>query len=120
MSVMQPAPTVLPKLDRPTLGLSGKDIRKVKEEGEKRDPVAGRSLREDKKEPTTIYVAAKDKRRLRLLAASEGRRVNDYYVAGQRFSGEARRAPAGTVTAFALSRQPLRGAHDLRRRSARP
>lgn len=80
LSVMQPAPTVLPKLDRPTLELSGKDIRKVKEEGEKRDPVAGKSLREDKKEPTTIYIAAKDKRRLRLLAASEGRRVNDYYV----------------------------------------
>lgn len=80
LSVMQPAPAVLPKLNRPTLDLSGTDIRKVKEEGEKRDPVAGKSLREDKKEPTTIYVAAKDKRRLRLLAASEGRRVNDYYV----------------------------------------
>jgi hypothetical protein len=80
LSVMQPAPTALPKLNRTKLELSGTDIRKVKEEGEKRDPVAGRSLREDKKEPTTIYVAAKDKRRLRLLAASEGRRVNDYYV----------------------------------------
>jgi hypothetical protein len=80
LSVMQPAPAVLPKLNRPKLELSGTDIRKVKEEGEKRDPVAGKSLREDKKEPTTIYVAAKDKRRLRLLAASEGRRVNDYYV----------------------------------------
>ncbi|RWB97247.1 MAG: hypothetical protein EOQ56_22920 [Mesorhizobium sp.] len=80
LSVMQPAPAVLPKLNRPTLDLSGTEIRKVKEEGEKRDPVAGKSLREDKREPTTIYVAAKDKRRLRLLAASEGRRVNDYYV----------------------------------------
>ncbi|RWI08675.1 MAG: hypothetical protein E5X86_25545 [Mesorhizobium sp.] len=80
LSVMQPAPAVLPKLNRPKLELSGADIRHVKEEGEKRDPVAGKSLREDKKEPTTIYVAAKDKRRLRLLAASEGRRVNDYYV----------------------------------------
>jgi hypothetical protein len=80
LSVMQPAPAVLPRLNRPKLELSGTDIRKVKEEGEKRDPVAGKSLREDKKEPTTIYVAAKDKRRLRLLAASEGRRVNDYYV----------------------------------------
>ena len=80
LSVMQPAPAVLPKLTRPKLELSGADIRKVKEEGEKRDPVAGKSLREDKKEPTTIYIAAKDKRRLRLLAASEGRRVNDYYV----------------------------------------
>jgi hypothetical protein len=80
LSVMQPAPPVLPKLNRPKLELSGADIRKVKEAGEKRDPVAGKSLREDKKEPTTIYVAAKDKRRLRLLAASEGRRVNDYYV----------------------------------------
>lgn len=80
LSVMQPAPAVLPKFNRPKLELSGTDIRKVKEEGEKRDPVAGRSLREDKKEPTTIYIAAKDKRRLRLLAASEGRRVNDYYV----------------------------------------
>ena len=80
LSVMQPAPTALPKLSRPKLELSGADIRKVKEEGEKRDPVAGKSLREDKKEPTTIYVAAKDKRCLRLLAASEGRRVNDYYV----------------------------------------
>jgi hypothetical protein len=80
LRVMQPAPAVLPKLHRPKLELSGTEIRKVKEAGEKRDPVAGRSLREDKKEPTTIYVAAKDKRRLRLLAASEGRRVNDYYV----------------------------------------
>lgn len=80
LSVMQSAPTALPKLNRPKLELSGTAIRKVKEEGEKRDPVAGKSLREDKKEPTTIYVAAKDKRRLRLLAASEGRRVNDYYV----------------------------------------
>jgi len=77
---MQPAPAVLPKLARPRLELSGPEIRKVKEEGEKGDPVAGKSLREDRKEPTTIYVAAKDKRRLRLLAASEGRRVNDYYV----------------------------------------
>ncbi|TIR49091.1 MAG: hypothetical protein E5X53_26010 [Mesorhizobium sp.] len=80
LSVMQPAPSVLPKLTRPRLELSGADIRKVKEEGEKRDPVAGKSIREDKKEPTTIYIAAKDKRLLRLLAASEGRRVNDYYV----------------------------------------
>lgn len=80
LSVMQPARAVLPKLNRPKLELSGTDIRKVKEEGEKRDPVAGKSLREDKKEPTTVYIAAKDKRRLRLLAASEGRRVNDYYV----------------------------------------
>lgn len=80
LSVMQPATAVLPKLTRPRLELSGADIRKVKEEGEKRDPVAGKSLREDKKEPTTIYIAAKDKRLLRLLAASEGRRVNDYYV----------------------------------------
>ncbi len=80
LSVMQPAPAVLPRLNRPKLELNGTDIRKVTEEGEKRDPVAGKSLREDKKEPTTIYVAAKDKRRLRLLAASEGRRVNDYYV----------------------------------------
>jgi hypothetical protein len=80
LSVMQPASPALPKLNRPKLELSGTAIRKVKEEGEKRDPVAGKSLREDKKEPTTIYVAAKDKRRLRLLAASEGRRVNDYYV----------------------------------------
>jgi hypothetical protein len=80
LSVMQPAPPVLPKLNRPKLELSGSEIRKVKEAGEKRDPVAGKSLREDKKEPTTIYIAAKDKRRLRLLAASEGRRVNDYYV----------------------------------------
>ncbi|RWO03908.1 MAG: hypothetical protein EOS07_31980 [Mesorhizobium sp.] len=80
LSVIQPAPAVLPKLIRPKLEVSGADIRKVKEEGEKRDPVAGKSLREDKKEPTTIYIAAKDKRQLRLLAASEGRRVNDYYV----------------------------------------
>ncbi|MER8872534.1 hypothetical protein NKI04_21860 [Mesorhizobium sp. M0814] len=80
LSVMQPAPAVPPKLNRPKLELSGTEIRKVKEAGEKRDPVAGRSLREDKKEPTTVYIAAKDKRRLRLLAASEGRRVNDYYV----------------------------------------
>ncbi|WP_353646283.1 hypothetical protein [Mesorhizobium sp. WSM2239] len=80
LSVMQPAAAVLPKLNRPKLEMSGADIRKVKEEGEKRDPVAGKSLREDKKQPTTIYIAAKDKRRLRLLAASEGRRVNDYYV----------------------------------------
>jgi hypothetical protein len=80
LSVMQPVPAVLPKLNRPKLELSGTEIRKVKEAGEKRDPVAGRSLREDKKEPTTVYIAAKDKRRLRLLAASEGRRVNDYYV----------------------------------------
>jgi hypothetical protein len=80
LSVMQPAPTALPKLNRPKLELSGAEIHKVKEEGEKRDPVAGKSLREDKREPTTIYVAAKDKRCLRLLAASEGRRVNDYYV----------------------------------------
>jgi hypothetical protein len=80
LSVMQPASPALPKLNRPKLELSGTDIRKVKEEGEKHDPVAGKSLREDKREPTTIYVAAKDKRRLRLLAASEGRRVNDYYV----------------------------------------
>jgi hypothetical protein len=34
----------------------------MKEEGEKRDPVAGKSLREDKKDPTTISIAAKDKR----------------------------------------------------------
>ncbi|TIQ51343.1 MAG: hypothetical protein E5X64_45575, partial [Mesorhizobium sp.] len=60
LSVMQPARAVLPKLSRPKLELSGTDIRKVKEAGEKRDPVAGKSLREDKKEPTTIYVAAKD------------------------------------------------------------
>lgn len=80
LSVMQPAPAVLPKLNRPKVELTGADIRKVKEAGEKRDPVAGKSLREDKKEPTTIYIAAKDKRKLRLLAASEGRRVNDYYV----------------------------------------
>ncbi|MER9124255.1 hypothetical protein NKH81_14325 [Mesorhizobium sp. M0959] len=26
------------------------------------------------------HIAAKDKRQLRLLAASEGRRVNDYYI----------------------------------------
>lgn len=80
LSVMQPAPSVLPKLTRPKLELSSTDIRRLKEEGEKRDPIAGKSLREDKKEPTTIYIASKDKRRLRLLAASEGRRVNDYYV----------------------------------------
>jgi hypothetical protein len=66
---MRPAPAVLPKLTRPKLELSGTHIRKVKEEGEKRDAVAGKSLREDKKEPTTIYFAAKDKRRLRMLAA---------------------------------------------------
>ncbi len=71
---------MLPNLARPKLELSSTDIRKVKEEGEKSDPVAGKSLREDKKEPTTIYIGAKGKRRLRLFAASEGRRVNDYYV----------------------------------------
>jgi hypothetical protein len=80
LSAMQTAPAVLPKPARPRLELSGPDIRKVKEEGEKGDPVAGKSIRENRKEPTTIYLAAKDKRRLRLLAASEGRRVNDYYV----------------------------------------
>jgi hypothetical protein len=77
LSVMQPASPALPKLNRPKLELSGTEIRKVKEAGEKRDPVAGKSLREDKREPTTIYVAAKDKRRLRLLAASTASRRAD-------------------------------------------
>lgn len=77
LSVMQPAPAVLPKLTRPKLGAHRCRYPQGEGSGRKTRPVAGKSFLEDRKEPTTIYIAAKDKRRRRLLAASEGRCVND-------------------------------------------
>lgn len=74
LSVMQPASPVLPKSNRPKLELSGTDIRKVKEEGEKRDPVAGKSLREDK-EIVDDHLCRRQRQAVPALARCFGRQA---------------------------------------------
>lgn len=80
LSVMNPAPKALPKTNRLKTEASTAEIRSLKEEGEKHDPIAGKGLREEKRQPATVYLPAHYKTSLKLLAAKEGNSLNDYYV----------------------------------------